>query len=308
MKTARNNSASRRCLFENLESRELFASISSVFVDFFTGLRTVNVSGDGANEAWTVNHNGNGRVAISGPVSATRTNVQQLNVRTNGGIDTVTYNLTGNNVAGFNLDVDTGDDGGVNIVGIDDRVTVNLNANVNRSLKINVNTRGFRDRIFVNADRDNLAAGVRIASGRTLDLNLQAGDGNDLIDVSYQGDMDGKLKIAASGDGGGGLFNGNDTIKAKVIMDDHSGRLSTGQGGLGTFDMKLEGNGGTDTFTALVGDRSGGNVRFSQSLVTSGAGLGSTLFPPEDRVTHTVNVDVQGFQPDDAHDTTVAAP
>jgi hypothetical protein len=308
MKPSRNNSASSRCLLESLESRELFASVSTVFVDFFTGLRTVNVSGDGVNENWTINHNGNGRVAISGPVSAIRTNVQQLNVRTNGGIDTVTYNLTGNNVAGFNLDVDTGDDGGVNIVGIDDRVTVNLNANVNRSLKINVNTRGFRDRIFVNADRDNLAAGVRIASGRTLDLNLQAGDGNDLIDVSYQGDMDGKLKIAASGDGGGGLFNGNDTIKAKVIMDDHSGRLSTGQGGLGTFDMKLEGNGGTDTFSALVGDRSGGNVRFSQSLVTSGAGLGSTLFPPEDRVTHTVNVDVQGFQPDDAHDTTVAAP
>jgi hypothetical protein len=72
--------------------------------------------------------------------------------------------------------------------------------------------------------------------------------------------------------------------------------------------MKLEGNGGTDTFSALVGDHSGGNVHFDQSLVTSGAFLGSTLFPPADKVSHTANVDVQGFQPDDAHDTTVSAP
>src|SRR5688572_31717215 len=145
MKSARNKSASSRCLVENLESRELFASISSVFVDLFTGLRTVNVSGEGASEAWTVNHNGNGRVAISGPVSATHTNVQQLNVRTNGGGDTVTYNLTGNNVAGFVLDIDNGDDNGTTVHGIDDRVTVNLNGNINRSLKVNVHTRSFRD-------------------------------------------------------------------------------------------------------------------------------------------------------------------
>src|SRR5687768_3602823 len=161
MKSARNKSASSRCLVEKLESRELFASISSVFVDFFTGLRTVNVSGEGASETWTVNHNGNGRVAISGPVDGTRTNVQQLNVRTNGGGDTVTYNLTGNNVAGFILDIDTSDANGFTMHGIDDRVTVNLNANINRSLKVNVQTRDFRDRIFVNADRDNLATGVR---------------------------------------------------------------------------------------------------------------------------------------------------
>jgi len=297
MKPSRKNPALSRCLVEDLESRRLFASISPVFVDFFTGLRTVNVSGDGANESWTINHNGNGRVAISGPVSATRSNVQQLNVRTNGGIDTVKYNLTGNNVAGFNLDIDTGDDNGFNIVGEDDKVTLNLNGNINRSLKINVQTRDFNDRITVNADRDNAANGVRIASGRTLDLSLQAGDRDDIIDLSYQGDMDGKLKIAAGGDGGGGLFNGNDIIKAKVIMDAGSGHLSTGQGGLGTFNMKLEGNGGTDTFSALVGDHSGGNVHFDQSLVTSGAFLGSTVFPPEDKVTHTANVNVQGFQP-----------
>lgn len=257
MKTSRKNSTSSHCLLEDLESRRLFASISPVFVDFFTGLRTVNVSGDGVNETWTINHNGNGRVAISGPVSATRFNVQQLNVRTNGGIDTVKYNLTGNNVAGFNLDIDTGDDGGANIVGTDDQVTLNLNGNINRSLKINVQTRDFNDRITVNADRDNLANGVRIASGRTLDLNLQAGDRNDVIDLSYQGDMDGTLKIAAGGDGGGGIFNGNDTIKAKVVMDSDSGHLSTGQGGLGRFNMKLEGNGGTDIFSARVGDHSG---------------------------------------------------
>jgi hypothetical protein len=49
--------------------------------------------------------------------------------------------------------------------------------------------------------------------------------------------------------------------------------------------MKLEGNGGTDTFSALVGDQSGGNVTITQSLVTSGSLLGSTVFPPEDKVT-----------------------
>src|SRR5438552_11785994 len=79
-------------LVDQLESRRLFASITPVSVDFFTGLRTVTVSGDGASETWTINHNGNGRVHISGPVSATRSNVQQLNVQTNGGADTVTYN------------------------------------------------------------------------------------------------------------------------------------------------------------------------------------------------------------------------
>jgi hypothetical protein len=107
--------------------------------------------------------------------------------------------------------------------------------------------------------------------------------------------------------GGGGLINGPDTINALVIIDSDSGHLSTGQGGIGTFDMKLEGNGGTDTFLALVGDHSGGNVHFDQSLVTSGAIL-TTVFLPEDKVTHTANVDVQGFQPDSAHDMTVSAP
>jgi hypothetical protein len=295
-------------LVQQLEPRALFASISNVSVDFFTGLRTVTLNGDGTNETYTINHNGNGRVEISGPVSAIRTNVQQLNVRTNGGIDTVRYNLTANNTAGFILDIDTGDDGGVSIAGPDDTVTVNLNGNINAGLKINVQTRSFRDRITVSADHDNLAAGVRIASGRTLEFNLQTGDNNDTIDFSYKGDMDGRLKIFAAGDGGGGIFNGADIIGALVIMDDHSGRLSTGQAGLGTFDMKLEGNGGTDTFTALVGDHSGGNVHIDQALVTSGALLGSTVFPPEDKVTHTANVNVQGFQPNAAHDTIVAAP
>jgi hypothetical protein len=152
-----------------------------------------------------------------------------------------------------------------------------------------------------------LPAGVRIASGRTLDLNLQTGDDADTIDLSYLGDMDGRLKIFAAGDGGGGIFNGNDTITALVIMTQDSGHI-TGSGAIGSFDMKLEGNGGTDTFSARVADQSGGNVTFTQSLVTSGAGIGSTVFLPEDKVTHTANVQVQGFQPNAAHDTTVVAP
>jgi len=279
-----------------------------VFVDFFTGLRTVSLNGDGTNETYTINHNGNGRVEISGPVSAIRTNVQQLNVRTNGGIDTVRYNLTADMVAGFILDVDTGDDGGSNIAGTDDTVTINLNGNINRSLTIKVQTRSFNDRITVSADHDNLTNGVRIASGRTLDLNLQTGDNNDTIDVSYLGDMDGRLKIFAAGDGGGGIFNGADLISASVIMTDGSGQLSTGQAGIGNFDMKLEGNGGTDTFSALVGDHSGGNVDIEQALVTSGALLGSTVFPPEDKVTRTANVTAQGFQPSTTFDRVVAAP
>ena len=285
----------------------LFASISNVFTDFFTGLRTVNVDGEGSDEIWRIDHNGNGRVVIDGPVDATRLNVQQLNVRTNGGIDTVRYNLTADNVAAFNLDINTGDDNGISIAGPDDTVTINLNGNINRSLKINVQTKSHTDRITVSADHDNLPDGVRIASGRTLDLNLQTGDNNDTIDVSYLGDMDGNLKIFAAGDGGGGIFNGNDLISTLVIMTGDSGHI-TGSGAIGTFDMKLEGNGGTDTFSARVADQSGGNVTFTQSLVTSGALLGSTAFPPEDKVTHTANVQVQGFQPNAAHDTTVVAP
>ena len=293
--------------FHPLEPRRLFASISNVFTDFFTGLRTVNVDGEGSDEIWRIDHNGNGRVVIDGPVDATRLNVQQLNVRTNGGIDTVRYNLTADNVAAFNLDINTGDDNGISIAGPDDTVTINLNGNINRSLKINVQTKSHTDRITVSADHDNLPDGVRIASGRTLDLNLQTGDNNDTIDVSYLGDMDGNLKIFAAGDGGGGIFNGNDLISALVIMTGDSGHI-TGSGAIGTFDMKLEGNGGTDTFSARVADQSGGNVTFTQSLVTSGALLGSTAFPPEDKVTHTANVQVQGFQPNAAHDTTVVAP
>src|SRR5262245_49299782 len=61
-----------------LESRRLLASISPVSVDFFTGLRTVTVGGDSASETWTINHDGNGGVQISGPVSGNRSNVQQL--------------------------------------------------------------------------------------------------------------------------------------------------------------------------------------------------------------------------------------
>jgi hypothetical protein len=294
-------------LFHPLEPRTLFASISNVFTDFFTGLRTVNIDGTGSDETWRIDHNGNGRIVIDGPVDAVRTSVQQLNVRTNGGIDTVRYNLNADNVAAFNLDINTGDDNGVSIAGPDDTVTINLNGNINRSLKINVQTKSHTDRITVSADHDNLPNGVRIASGRTLDLNLQTGDQNDTIDVSYLGDMDGKLKIFAAGDGGGGIFNGNDLISALVIMTGDSGHI-TGSGAIGSLDLRLDGNGGTDTFSALVADQSGGNVTLTQSLVTSGAGLGSTVFQPEDKVTHTANVQVQGFQPNAAHDTTVAAP
>jgi hypothetical protein len=296
-----------RPLLERLESRTFLASITPVFNDIFNNnLKTVNVDGDGVDETWTINHDGNGGIRISGPNSATRSGVQVLNFRTNGGADTVKYNLNDDNIAAFTLNIDTGGDP-VAIAGTDDKVTVNLNGNINRSLTINVQTRENDDSIVVNADRDNLPNGVRIASGRSLNLNLQAGDRNDFISVGYQGDMDGHLKIAASGDGGGLLLNGPDRIDALVIMDDGSGQLSTGQSGLGTFDMKLEGNGGNDNFTALVGDHSGGNVHFDQSLVTSGAVL-TTAFPPEDKVTHTANVDVQGFQPDSAHDTIVSAP
>lgn len=297
----------RSPLVQQLEARGLLASISPVSVDFFTGLRTVTVTGDSASETWTIDHDGSGGVRISGPVSATRSDVQQLNVRTNGGADSVTYNLNADLVTGFNLDVDTGDDGFVTIIGTDDRFVANLNGNIRSSLKINVQTRGFTDRLVVNANRDNVANGVRIASGRTLDLNLQAGDNADTIDVNYQGDMDGKLKIAASGDGGGLLANGPDIINALVIMDSDSGHI-TGHGGIGTFDMRLDGNGGNDTFSALVGDHSGGNVHFDQALVTSGATPPLTLFPPPDKVTHTANVDVVAFQPDTAHDTIVSAP
>ena len=294
-------------LVQPLESRTLFASITSVQVDFFTGLRTASINGDSVNETWRIDHNGNGRVVIDGPIDATLNNVQQLNVRTNGGADTVTYNLNANNTAGFILDVDTGDDGGANIAGTDDQVIVNLNGNINKSLTIKVQTRSFNDKVIVNADHENLPAGVRVASGKTLDLNLQTGDQGDTIDVSYLGDMDGKLKIFAAGDGGGGILNGGDTIKALVIMTEDSGHISTNNAGIGTFDMKLEGNGGTDVFSALVGDHSGGNVHFDQALVTSGSILG-TVFPPEDKVTHTANVNVQGFQPSSTFDKIVAAP
>ena len=296
-------------LLQPLEPRRLFAAISNVFNDFFNGnLRTVNVDGDNVSETWTITHDGNGGIHISGPNSGDRSNVQVLNIRTNGGADTVRYNLNGDNVAAFTLNIDTGDDiGGVAGAGFDDTVTVNLNGNINRSLNIGVQTRNFKDHITVNADRDNHTNGVRIASGRTLSLFLLAGDNDDTIDVSYQGDMDGTLKIFAGGDGGGGLFNGNDTINALVIMDDGSGKLSTGQSGLGTLDMKLEGNGATDTFSALVGDHSGGNVHFNQALVTSG-GILNTVILPEDKVTHTANVDVQGFQPNAPFDVLASAP
>jgi hypothetical protein len=57
----------------------------------------------------------------------------------------------------------------------------------------------------------------------------------------------------------------------------------------------------------LVGDHSGGNVHFNQALVTSG-GILNTVILPQDKVTHTANVDVQGFQPVTPFDTTVSAP
>src|SRR3954463_1681065 len=79
-------------LLQQLESRTLFASISGPSVDFFTGFRTPTINGDSADETWTINHNGNGRVDIIGPIVATLNNVQQLNVRTNGVVDTVKYN------------------------------------------------------------------------------------------------------------------------------------------------------------------------------------------------------------------------
>jgi hypothetical protein len=289
-----------------LEPRTLFVSISNVFNDFFNhNLRTVTVDGDNVSETWTINHDGNGGIHISGPNSADRSDVQVLTIRTNGGADTVRYNLTGDNVAVFTLNIDTGDGGAG--AGVDDTVTVNLNGNINRSLQIGVQTRNFKDHITVNADRDNHTNGVRIASGRELGLFLLGGDNEDTFDISYQGDMDGTLTIQAFGDGGGGIFNGNDTINALVIMDDGSGHLSTGQSGLGTLDMKLEGNGATDTFSALVGDHSGGNVHFNQALVTSG-GILNTVILPEDKVTHTANVDVQGFQPNAPFDVLASAP
>ena len=265
-------------MVEGLEHRLLLASI-------ITGTdsigKVITFTGGDAAETVTISDNGSGRVTVSGAglTSGAQTGVDHVVVNANGGNDTVNYNLTNSTLTGtsrqFQLDVDLGS-------GLDD-FTANIAIAINNKHTLNVQGGDDPDSLTVVADRTFNPNGIRIASQTSLNLNLKGGGSGDVINVSYQGDMDGTLAISALLDQF--LDLGDDTADIVVVLDSGSGSVSSGGHKL---TLTVEGGFVNDTITALVGDHSDGNVSVSAS-VDAGTSLG---LPESDTVTRTANVSV----------------
>lgn len=110
---------------------------------------------------------------------------------------------------------------------------------------------GGKDQFTVRASAD-----VNIANDARLDVTLRTFDGNDNVQVQYQGELDGALKVQVATD------DGADLAIALITLD---------QGSAGTVQAKVDGGGDNDIIALKIFDNSG-NAAILQALLDGGAG------------------------------------
>ncbi|MFO0925440.1 MAG: hypothetical protein U0736_00145 [Gemmataceae bacterium] len=115
--------------------------------------------------------------------------------------------------------------------------------------------RGGNDRYTLKADND-----VDIDDDAVLDINVFGGAGNDTLDFSFRGEVDGLLKVRL--DGGAG----NDVVKANIVLDDGSD---------GNLDAILFGGVGNDALTFNLTDNSDNGFVITNAVANGGLGIDS---------------------------------
>lgn len=116
---------------------------------------------------------------------------------------------------------------------------------------------GGNDKYTIKAD-GGPSGDVDIADNAVLDIGVAAGDGQDLIDLKYEGELDGKLRVILNGN------DGKDTVKAVFDLEDDSD---------GTLDVRVLGGKGADTLKLQIFN----DVSIIQAIADGGDGNDSAI-------------------------------
>jgi hypothetical protein len=126
-----------------------------------------------------------------------------------------------------------------------------------------------QDQLSVVANSDdfsNDATGIDIAAGASLSLTLRGGQGLDeVLDVTYQGIVDGQLKVVTGGGSAG------DTSKVNLTAD---------AGSDGSLDGLVRGKRGPDDLTFNLVDNSGGTLTIVRAIVQGDQGADTLTSTP----------------------------
>ena len=200
---------------------------------------TIVFVGNDANDFIRIQDNGSGGIlgSATGHGSFAFGGIKNIRVQTNGGVDRVAYNLIGHLWPGQHREV-TVDLGHSHLRSGPDQFVANLfnpytgagtDLMAGSFLSIDVNGGDGRDVIFVNAFKD-----TDVAAGAVFDMHLLGGAGNDTIAVHWWGENAGTVSLWANGDAG------NDAIR---------GRLREAPGSAGKLLGVVKGADGNDVLT-----------------------------------------------------------
>jgi len=259
---------------EGLEGR-VTPAITSITQNLAAHVATITANN--AADTITLTDRGVGGVSVTGSGLSTATrldaSIRTIKVNSKGGNDQVTYNLTGNLTRSMKVVTDLA-------LG-NDSFAANLSGHSignNSTLNLITIGGGGSDSLRVNAG--TAALPTNVAAGSTLRLEMQAGsdfdlfDGNDTVNVTYRGRLDGKLILKADG----GL--GDDVLTALATLDAGSHGFVKGDG---TDVARVAGGFGADRLDFRVRDNSGGTAHVAAE---ANAGLDLSA----DVVFHTSNV------------------
>jgi hypothetical protein len=249
-----------RC--EALEARDCPSSVPGAFV---TG-HTLVVQGDANANTVAITDDGQGNVTatIDGK-SVTGAHINRVVVNTGAGNDTLNYTLTGSLAVSEAVFIQMGTG--------TDSATLDFTPGVSKgNLRLSAEGKG----------TDTITASLgSIAAGASVRADLEGANGNDNLAVNFSGLLNGSLGVKAEGG------KGNDTI---------TGTITINAGSTGRLNAKVEGGAGTDNLTLNVTDNSADPVTGKTGLARLRAKIEAN---PNDTVTHTPNVTVEGNGVDD---------
>jgi hypothetical protein len=277
---------------EALEDRYVPSTVSfngatgTLTVTGTAGKDAIVITDDGTNNAGAVVVTSNGATLFTSGPTAGVDQVHTINVNTLGGKhDSVEYDLTGNMVANNrSIDATFGSGKG-------DTFAANVNGNlVNSFLLLQATGGGGGDRLAgtltgslngasflgflfkggTGKDRISVDATNSVDIGPLAQLTVEAdgGSNNDVINIGYEGQLQGALFLKAAGSAG------NDQVKATLTFDGLSNGLLFGpvSPNSGKAAAVVDGGGGKDKLSFEV-DLSGNLKPASAAEINGGAGI-----------------------------------
>ena len=250
------------------------------------GKDAIVITDDGTNNAGAVTVTGNGATLFTSGPTAGVDQVHTIRVNTEGGNhDSVVYNLTGDMVANnrsiaatfgggkgdrfaanvngnlvnsFLLLQATGGSGG-------DKLTGTMTGSLNGASFLGFLYKGGTGNDTISIDATN---SVAIGPLAQLTVSVDGGAGNDVINVNYEGQLQGAFFLGASGSAG------KDRVSATVTLDGVSNGLLFGptSPNTGKAAAQVDGGGGNDKLSFEV-DLSGALKPASAAEIDGGAGV-----------------------------------